>query len=463
MLARIGAVTEYRVMKTLRHLATALHSGRVTSRELVERCLAAIDAPDGEGGRTFLQVAREAALAQADAMDALRRAGRAPGPFAGIPFSAKDLCDIAGQPTPAGSVVLADAPPAAENAPVIARMLRAGFVLMGRTNMTEFAFSGLGINPHHGTPASPWDRATRRIPGGSSSGAAVSISDGMAFAALGTDTGGSCRVPAAMCGVVGYKPTARRVPITGILPLSPSLDSVGPLANSVACCALIDAVLAGEEPRFAGPAPLAGLRLAVPANVVMEGLDGSVAAAFDQALHALEGAGVHVVWRNFPALTEAYQVQRRAGFAAVESYAWHRALLERRRDGYDPRIRARIERGAEMLAADFAELIAERAAICARMNQETEEFDALVMPTCPLIPPPIAELDPVDAYNRVNLLQLRNTALGNMLDRCAISLPCHRPGEAPVGLMMMGETMGDGKLLRIAAAVADVVQTPGHG
>ena len=202
MLARIVLVTEYRLMNTLHHLAAALDSGRVTSRALAERCLAAIDAPEGEGARTFIHVAREAALAQADAMDALRRAGRAPGPFAGIPFSAKDLCDIEGQPTPAGSLVLADAPAATENAPVISRMLRAGFVLMGRTNMTEFAFSGLGINPHHGTPASPWDRATRRIPGGSSSGAAVSISDGMAFAALGTDTGGSCRVPAAMCGVV---------------------------------------------------------------------------------------------------------------------------------------------------------------------------------------------------------------------------------------------------------------------
>jgi len=461
MLARIVLVTEYRLMNTLHHLAAALDSGRVTSRALVERCLAAIDAPEGEGARTFIHVAREAALAQADAMDALRRAGRAPGPFAGIPFSAKDLCDIEGQPTPAGSVVLADAPAATENAPVISRMLRAGFVLMGRTNMTEFAFSGLGINPHHGTPASPWDRATRRIPGGSSSGAAVSISDGMAFAALGTDTGGSCRVPAAMCGVVGYKPTARRVPITGILPLSPSLDSVGPLAGSVACCAVIDAILAGEEPSLVAAAPLAGLRLAVPSNIVLDGMDDDVAHAFARAVAALEGAGAQITQRIFPALDEAYRVQSRASFASIEAFAWHRALLERRRDGYDPRIRARIERGANMLAADYAELITTRAAICARMNRQTEDFDALLMPTCPLIPPPIAALDPVDDYNRVNLLQLRNTALGNMLDRCAISLPCQREGEAPVGLMLMGETMGDARLFRIAAAVADVVMTPG--
>ena len=176
---------------------------------------------------------------------------------------------------------------------------------------------------------------------------------------------------------------------------------------------------------------------------------------------ALEGAGAQITERIFPALDEAYRVQSRASFASIEAFAWHRALLDRRRDGYDPRIRARIERGADMLAADYAELITTRAAICARMNRQTEDFDALLMPTCPLIPPPIAALDPVDDYNRVNLLQLRNTALGNMLDRCAISLPCQREGEAPVGLMLMGETMGDARLFRIAAAVADVVMTPG--
>jgi aspartyl-tRNA(Asn)/glutamyl-tRNA(Gln) amidotransferase subunit A len=444
-------------MNTLHGLAAALDAGTTTSRDLVERCLDAIDAPDGEGARVFTRVTRQAARAQADAMDLLRRAGRAPGPFAGIPFSAKDLCDIKGQPTPAGSVVLADAPPAAADAAVVARMLNAGFVLMGRTNMTEFAFSGLGINPHHGTPASPWDRASRRIPGGSSSGAAVSISDGMAYAALGTDTGGSCRIPAAMCGVVGYKPTARRVPITGVLPLSPSLDSVGPLAASVGCCAVIDAVLAGEPPSKVGPAPLAGLRLAVPSNIVLDGLDSQVAAAFARALSALEAAGVRLVETAFPALDDAYRVQARASFAAVESHAWHRALLDRRKDGYDPRILMRIERGAGMLASDFAELIAARAVICARVNEATQDFDALVMPTCPLIPPPIAELEPVDEYNLVNLLQLRNTALGNMLDRCAISLPCHAAGEAPVGLMLMGETLGDARLFRIAAAVEAVL------
>jgi len=174
-------------------------------------------------------------------------------------------------------------------------MLNAGFICMGRVNMTEFAFSGLGINPHHGTPASPWDRDSARIPGGSSSGTAVAVADEMAAAGLGTDTGGSCRIPAAFCGVVGYKPTARRVPITGVLPLAPSLDSVGPLAPTVACCATIDAILAGEEPIAPlVPAPPRGLRLAVPENIVLDGMDTTVAAAFDHALSVLSGAGAHI-------------------------------------------------------------------------------------------------------------------------------------------------------------------------
>ena len=239
-------------MRTIEDHAKALADGSTSSRALVEQCLARIADPGGEGARAFIKVHAGPARAMADAMDTLRRVGREPSRYAGIPVALKDLFDIAGEATPAGSRVLADAPSAAAHAPVVQRMLAAGFVPVGRTNMTEFAFSGLGINPHYGTPCSPWDRAARRIPGGSSSGTAVSVSDGMAVAGLGTDTGGSCRIPAAFCGIVGYKPTARRVPITGVLPLAPSLDSVGPLAPSVACCAVIDAVLAGETPARAG-------------------------------------------------------------------------------------------------------------------------------------------------------------------------------------------------------------------
>jgi aspartyl-tRNA(Asn)/glutamyl-tRNA(Gln) amidotransferase subunit A len=442
-------------MRTLSALTAALDAGTVTARSLVENCLAHIADPNGEGSRVFLKVHATEARAMADAIDRLRKAGRAPGRLAGIPISIKDLFDVAGEPTAAGSVVLADAPPASAHAPVVARVLAAGLIPMGRTNMTEFAFSGLGINPHFGTPRSPWDRAGSRIPGGSSSGAAVSVADGMAFGALGTDTGGSCRIPAALCGITGYKPTARRVPLDGVLPLAPTADSVGPLANSVACCATLDAVLAGEAPKEVRPASLAGLRLAVPQNQVLDDLDPAVAAAFERALSTLSAAGARIIPTRFPALDDVPA----GGFAAPEAWAWHRHLLEQHGDRYDPRIRKRIERGRTQSAADYIDLLRARAAIIRRMDADTSGYDALVLPTCPLIPPRIAELEDEADYNRINLLLLRNTAFANFLDRCAISLPCHRAGEPPVGLMLMGETTGDERLFAVAAGVESALSS----
>ena len=446
-------------MQTLTDLADALADGRTTSRALVEDCLARIADPAGEGARTFVSVAADAARAQADAMDSLRRHGRAPGRYAGIPISVKDLFDVAGEVTASGSVVLAEAPPAAFHAPVVARMLAAGFVPVGRTNMTEFAFSGLGLNPHHGTPASPWDRATRRIPGGSSSGAAVSVADGMAFAALGTDTGGSCRVPAALCGIVGYKPTARRVPIAGVLPLSFSLDSVGPLANSAACCAIVDAILAGEPAEPPPARPLAGVRLALPDRIVTDGMDGPTEAAFERALAKLSAAGAKIERVHFPALDRIGTATARASIAACEAYAWHRPVLARGAEKYDPRVRARIEGGAAASAADYLDAMTDRRAIGQAMEAATAPFDAMVMPSVPTVPAPIAALEHDDAaYLRTNALMLRNTALGNFLDRCAISLPCQRgplgvAGEPPAGLMLVGPAMGDRALFALARGV----------
>lgn len=440
-------------MRAIENLAQSLADGQTTSRALVEEALARIADPAGEGARTFIKVHAAQARAAADAVDAARKVGLAVGRYAGIPIALKDLFDIAGEPTPAGSKVLADAPPARLNAPVVQRMLNAGFITMGRANMTEFAFSGLGINPHYGTPSSPWDRGAARIPGGSSSGTAVAVADGMAAAGLGTDTGGSCRIPAAFCGVVGYKPTARRVPINGVLPLAPSLDSVGPLAPSVACCAAMDAILAGQEPVVPVPAALSGLRLAVPENVVLDGMDATVAAAFDRALSVLSDAGAHVTRVRFPAFDAIAGVNANGGYAASEAYAWHRGLLAAKGAGYDPRIRVRIMRGETMSAADYLDLAPARAGIIAAFDASTRDFDCVVMPTVPIVAPRIADLDDEREYNRINLHILRNTALGNFLDRCAISIPCHRAGDAPVGLMLMGETMGDARLFRIAAAV----------
>jgi len=441
-------------MRTLNDLSAALAVGKTTSRQLVEDCLARIADPAGEGARTFIKLDAEGARATADAMDTLRRAGRSPSPLAGIPFSVKDLADIAGQPTPAGSTVLADAPPAAENAPVVQRIVTAGFVVMGRTNMTEFAFSGLGINPHYDTPRAAWDRATGRIPGGSSSGAGVSIADAMAYGALGTDTGGSCRIPAAMNGIVGYKPTARRVPITGVVPLSTSLDSIGPLANTVACCAAIDAIFAGEPLPDLHAMPLAGLRLAAPQNFFLDGMDDAVADAYEAALGKLSAAGANIARIRLPVVDEIARANANGTFAAAEAWAWHRDLIAAQAAGYDPQVLRRIMPGRDMGAADYVALLAARTDICTRATIATQDYDAVVMPTCPLLPPPIAALvADAQEYARVNMLQLRNCAVGNFLDRCAISLPCTKPGEPPVGLMLMGETMGDARLFRVAAAV----------
>ena len=440
-------------MRKIDELAQALAEGTTTSRTLIEDSLAKIADPNGEGKRTFLKVHADQARAMADAADKLRAHGRAPTHYAGIPIALKDLFDIAGEPTPAGSAILADAPAATANAPVVARMLAAGFIPVGRVNMTEFAFSGLGINPHYGTPASPWDRASRRIPGGSSSGTAVAVADGMAAAGLGTDTGGSCRIPAAFCGIVGYKPTARRVPITGVLPLAPSLDSVGPLAPSVACCAEIDAILAGETPAAPVPARLNGLRFAVPENMVLDNMDDTVAAAFDKALSTLSAAGARIEKIRFADFAELPAVNAKGGFAAAEGYAWHRHLLATRGAGYDPRIRVRIMRGEHMGAADYIDVVNARARLIASFDRATAPYDCVLMPSVPIVAPRIADLDDERAYNSVNMLILRNTALGNFFDRCAISLPCHREGDAPVGLMLMGETMGDARLFGIAAAV----------
>src|SRR6201989_3279854 len=276
---------------TLAALADDLEGGRTTARKLVEECIARIADPAGEGQRAFIHVDKAAALEAADAMDRLRKAHAAPSRFAGIPVSIKDLFDIKGQVTRAGSRALEDSAPASAEPPVVARWRRAGFVVIGRTNMTEFAYSGIGINPHYGTPKSAWQRDVGHVPGGSSSGAAVSVVDGMAHGALGTDTGGSSRIPAAFNGIVGYKPTQRRVPLDGGVPLASSLDSFGPLARTVGCCAVLDAVLADEAVQPLQPRPIKGMRLAVPTTVALDDLDDDVAKTFERALETLSRAG----------------------------------------------------------------------------------------------------------------------------------------------------------------------------
>jgi aspartyl-tRNA(Asn)/glutamyl-tRNA(Gln) amidotransferase subunit A len=446
-------------MRTLTQLKAELAGGG-SSRGLVEQCLARIGDRAGEGERVFLKVHDADALAAADFYDRLRARGAAPSPFAGIPVSIKDLFDLAGNVTTAGSRALKDAEPAARDAPSVARLRAAGFIPIGRTNMTEFAFSGLGINPHYGTPLNPYDRRAGRIPGGSSSGAAVSVTDAMAFGALGTDTGGSCRIPAALCGIVGFKPTARRVPTAGAFPLSTSLDSVGPLAATVECCALLDAVLAGEPAAELAPFPVAGLRMAVPQTTVLDGLEPGVARAFEAALDVLRKAGARIVDIPLRELAELPQINAKGGFAAAESYAIHRALIAKAEKTYDPQVLTRILRGQEQSAADYIDLVAARADFIRRVAAVTAPYDALLMPTTPLTAPRLADLAADDSYRKVNFLMLRNPAIVNFLDRCSISLPCQRAGDAPVGLMLIGEHGADRRLLAIAAAIEQVVSPP---
>ena len=443
-------------MPTLKQIAMRLETGEA-SRALVDQCLERIKDAAGEGPRTFLKVYGEDARMAADAYDALRRHGAAPSLFAGIPVSVKDLFDVAGDVTTAGSIALRHAPPATRDATAIARLRAAGFIPIGRTNMTEFAFSGLGINPHYDTPRNPYDRKTGRIPGGSSSGAAVSVTDGMAMAALGTDTGGSCRIPAALCGIVGFKPTAARVPTAGTMPLSQTLDSIGPLAPTVACCAVLDAVLAGQAPGELEAFPLDGLRLAVPQTLVLDGLDRDVSRAFAAALSALSGAGARIVDIPLRELAELAQVNRKGGFVTAEAYAVHRPLIKVKGKDYDPFVLARIERGKEQDAADYIELQWVREEMIRRLNEITAPYDALLMPTVPIIAPTLRDLGAGDAARIANAMLLRNPSLVNFFDRCAISLPCHKAGDAPVGLSLVGEMGADRKLFAIAAAVEKLV------
>jgi aspartyl-tRNA(Asn)/glutamyl-tRNA(Gln) amidotransferase subunit A len=445
---------------TVAGLAADLAAGRTSSRALVEAALARIADPAGEGKRAFLKVYAEKARAAADAQDRLRQAGYVASPLAGLPVSIKDLFDVAGEQTLAGSRALDDTPPAERDAPIVARLRAAGAVLVGRTNMTEFAYSGIGINPHHGTPGNPYDR--KRIPGGSSAGAPISIADGMAVVAIGTDTGGSVRIPAALCGTVGLKPTQMRIPRDGATPLSSTLDSIGPLANSVACCAIADAVMAGEPARVPPGAETTGLRLGVPKAVMLDDLDPDVAAAFARTLSLLSRAGARVVDLPLTELLDYEGINAKGGFSPPEAYAWHAPLIARRGADYDQRVRQRIERGRNMSAAEYVTLCHQRLDLIARVDRRTAELDALIMPTVPLVAPPIAAFDKDEVFWRLNSRILRNTSIINFLDRCAVTLPIHEPGTAPVGLMIVGGHGEDRRLLSVAQGIEAAIERDRH-
>jgi aspartyl-tRNA(Asn)/glutamyl-tRNA(Gln) amidotransferase subunit A len=448
-------------MWTVGALRRDLDAGRTSSRELVEQALARIADPGGEGARAFLKVYADSARVDAGHADRLRGSGVRRSIVDGLPVSVKDLFDVAGDVTRAGSKILAGAPPAPADAPAVARLRAAGAVILGRTNMVEFAFGTTGLNAHYGTPKNPWDRKTGRVPGGSSSGAAVAQADGMCVMALGSDTRGSIRQPAALCGVTGFKPTQRRVPREGAFPLSFTLDSIGPLANSVDCCAAYDAVLASEPQRPLPELNARGLRLLVPRGSLMEDLDAEVANAFEAGLERLAAAGAVIVRRPVPAFDRQQEYFKGGGFAGAEAWAIHRRWQDRISE-YDPTVGKRLLMAKDGSAADYVALGLLRQAYIAEVEAALAPFDAFLMPTTPCIAPAIAQVSAgEEEFFRWTMRILRNVGVVNFLDGCAATLPCHAQGSAPVGLSVCGPAMSDRHVLATAKAIEGVLAARG--
>ncbi|KWR87967.1 amidase [Cupriavidus sp. IDO] len=445
------------MLPDLNTLHTRLREGATSRADIIDAAASAAAAPAAQA--VFLHTTFDAAAQVARAADAASLAGKTLHPLAGLPVSVKDLYDVAGEVTRAASAVRHDAAPAAADAAVVRRLRDAGAALVGRTNMTEFAFSGVGINPHFGTPVNPASTdGVARIPGGSSSGAAVSVALGLAVAALGSDTGGSIRIPAALCGITGFKPTARRVPLTGAFPLSYTLDTACAMARTVSDCVVVDSVIADDAvvPRVTAAA---AIRLAIPRQYLLDDLDPVVARAFDRALGRLSAAGVHVEHIDLPELAELPGLNAGGGFSAAEAFSIHRQVIATRRELYDPRVASRIDRGAAMSAADYVDLARARIDWIARVEARLARFDAVVCPTVPMVAPAIEPLRTDDAqFFRTNALLLRNTSAFNFLDGCSISLPCHAPDELPVGLMLSHGPMRDAQLLGTALALESIVQ-----
>ncbi|MGH6888113.1 MAG: amidase [Rhizomicrobium sp.] len=432
---------------TIQFLNAAIAAGETSCAALVEAALRRAKDPDGEGRWVFRALRENDARREAEEQDRLRAGGEILSPLAGLPVSLKDNIDVAGEITAGGSKLLEQAPPARSDAKVAARLRAAGAAIVGRTNMSELAFSGIGYNRFTGTPANPFDRATRRIPGGSSSGAAISVTDGMAVVAIGTDTGGSVRIPAALTGLAGFKPTQARVPRDGVLPLSTVLDCVGPLAWNIADCALADTILSGETealPGFTG-----ALCLCTADDFMLEGADETVRTAYVQAKTALARAGASLVPLPAGAFDEMALYIRRGSFSGAQAWQRFGELIQARPGDIDSRIAERILRGRSITEADLEANARDRTQMMMRFEDTMTSFDALIAPTVPVVAPKIADMEDDKCFRRANALILRNPMIANLLDAPSLTLPCHAPGTAPVGLMLIGARMSDRRLLAI--------------
>lgn len=444
------------IHETIEQLNHRLAHGETTREALVAGALEAAAHPAAKS--VFTKLYPEAALAAARAADAAHKAGVLLPALAGLPVSIKDLYGVAGETTMAGSVVCKGEPVQTEDAPVVSRLRSAGAAIVGKTNMTEFAFSGIGINPHYGTPVNPTDPSVARVPGGSSSGAGVSVALGLSVAGLGSDTGGSIRIPAALCGIVGFKSTQNRVPLEGALELSRALDTVCAMTRSVQDCIMVDGVLSGALLPVRRR-PIAGMRLAVPQTMVLDGLDNTVAQAFDRSLTILSEAGAQIIEIPLKEFAEIPKVNSPGGLSPIEAYAVHHERLARAQAQFDQRVAARVLLGAPITAQQYIALLDKRRAWIASVERAIEGFDALMCPTVPTVAPELEKLIASDeAFFKANGQMLRNTFTINLLDGCSYSLPCHREGELPVGLMLSSVHGDDARLSAVALAVEDALR-----
>ena len=447
-------------MNSALQLGALLAGGAMDAEALAERTLAAIAACDDPA--IFTVVTQERAQREARAAARRAREGRAHGPLDGVPIAWKDLFDIAELPTTAGSRVLANASPALQDAPVVARLRDAGMVCVGRVNMTEFAYSGIGLNPHYGTPRNPHGRDAPRIPGGSSSGSAVAVARGLVPVAIGSDTGGSVRIPAAFNGIVGYKASGGRYPMEGAFPLSRTLDTLGVLAHTVADAALVDAAMRGRLVPDARPAPIAGRRIVVPQNVVFEDIEPAVAENFEAALGRLADAGAIVERKALPAFDEVMALTARHGaIAAAEAFVLHRARVESGDAAtLDRRVVDRVRRGGGIAMFDYITMLQARARLVAETTSVFAGGTLVAFPTVVHTAPRIADLEADDElFGRINMRTLRNTALGNFLDWCGLSLPTGTDAHGlPTALLISGGPGADDALLSVGLTAERVVR-----
>ncbi|TPN23011.1 amidase [Mesorhizobium sp. B2-3-3] len=421
-------------------------------RDHLEIILARLAARAGDE-RVFTRIYAQPARAAADASDARSRAGVTLGPLDGTIVSIKDLFDVAGEATTAGSLMLRTATPAVRDAAIVSRLRQAGAVIIGKTNMTEFAFTAIGDNMHYGTPGNAVDAS--RIPGGSSSGAGVSVGEGMSDISIGSDTGGSIRIPAALNGVVGFKPTARRVPLAGAFPLSSTLDSIGPLARTVVQCAAADAVMAGEMPSELAGIALAGLRVGIPRGVLFGDTQGEVAAAFERCLGKIERAGARIADLSIDdMIADLRAATKRGSIAAMEGAEVHSDWLATGASmAVDPHVSGPLSRAAMLPTPVYIRALRRRGSLAAAMDERLTPVDVLALPTTPVTAPTIVSMaEDAELRDRVEGLLLRNTQVANQFNLCAISLPM--PDMAlPGGLMLVARNGHDRHLLRIAAEV----------